>query len=234
MLEQIREGMESMARPYNMGNDDIIVVLMVMLFLLFTFVVYRSRTILLYKLNTYFSSRQIYSSDEVSTSNQEFVDIVLLILIGCFSLGLNLYQSNLGINCSEPHYGTLLLFVLYIVLMVVFKGMMYGFINWTFFTEEKNKTWLSAFFFSIAITSILLFPLALMQVFVRAEWINMQLCLLGILILQKILLLCKLYVNFRPKRYGGLLFFLYFCSVEIMPTLIVWHILQKMNIESVA
>jgi hypothetical protein len=149
----------------------------------------------------------------------------LLIVIGCISAGI-IFYSDMIVHDSL-HYGVLLLLSLGIMLLIGIKGLLYSLVNWTFFSLDKGRSWLSAFFFSVAVVSTIAFPLSLLRVFCVDLIINVTYCLIGLVILQKIILLCKLYVNFRPKKYGGLLFFLYFCSVEIMPTLIAWKLISS-------
>ena len=55
--------MESAVRAYLLRNDDIIMIGVIVLFVLFTFVLYRSSAVFLYKFNTFFSSRQIYAAN---------------------------------------------------------------------------------------------------------------------------------------------------------------------------
>ncbi len=214
-------------RAYHMANDDIIILIAVALFVLFTFILYRSRMVIAYKFNTFFSSRQTYAANEISTSNAEFVDILLLIIIGGLSASIIAHRGFAAQSNPEPHYGLVMLMFLGFVTLIAFKGLTYSLVNWTFFQPDRGRNWLSAFFFSEAIVSMFAFPLALLCVFGPQALTNITYCLIGIVILQKIILLFKLYVNFRPKRYGCLLFFLYFCSVEIMPSLMAWHLLTK-------
>ena len=225
MFEQTIDGIAGINRTYLMRHDDLMIVSAIAFFVLFTFVLYRSRMVFIYKINTFFSSRQIYSSNEVNISNQETIDIILLIVIGCISTGI-IFYSDMIVHDS-PHYGVLLLLSLGIMLLIGIKGLLYSLVNWTFFSLDKGRSWLSAFFFSVAVVSTIAFPLSLLRVFCVDLIINVTNCLIGLVILQKIILLCKLYVNFRPKKYGGLLFFLYFCSVEIMPTLIAWKLISS-------
>lgn len=225
MFEQTIDGISGINRTYLMRHDDLMIISAIAFFVLFTFVLYRSRVVFIYKINTFFSSRQIYSSNEVNISNQETIDIILLIVIGCISTGI-IFYSDMIVHDS-PHYGVLLLFSLGVMLLIGIKGLLYSLVNWTFFSLDKGRSWLSAFFFSVAVVSTIAFPLSLLRVFCVDLIINVTNCLIGLVILQKIILLCKLYVNFRPKKYGGLLFFLYFCSVEIMPTLIAWKLISS-------
>ncbi len=214
-------------RAYHMANDDIIIIVAVGLFVLFTFILYRSRMVLAYKFNTFFSSRQTFAANEINTSNAEILDILLLIFIGGLSASIIAYRAFAHQPTSAPHYGLVMTVFLGFVLLVGFKGLTYSLVNWTFFQADRGRNWLSAFFFSEAIVSVCAFPLALLCVFGPVALTYITFCLTGIVILQKIVLLFKLYVNFRPKRYGCLLFFLYFCSVEIMPTLMAWHLLTQ-------
>ena len=221
----MEEGIAVASRTYLMRNDDVMAIGAILSFVLFTFVLYRSRMVFMYKINTFFSSRQIYSSNEVSVSNREIVDILLLIVLGCLSIGVIL---SADINDLSPsRYGMIALITLGCALLVIIKGVLYAVVNWTFFSASQGNVWLSAFLFSVAIVSALVFPLSLLRIFCVDMFVNITHCLIGIIILQKIILLCKLYAHFRPKKYGGLLFFLYFCSVEIMPTLIAWQMMSK-------
>ena len=45
-----------------------------------------------------------------------------------------------------------------------------------------------------------------------------------VVLLYEILMFYKLFANFKKKKGGYLLFFLYFCSVEMLPALVVWDV----------
>ena len=89
----MEEGIAIASRSYLMRNDDVMTIGAILSFVLFTFVLYRSRMVFMYKITTFFSSRQIYSSNEVSVSNREIVDILLLIVLGCLSIGIILFSD---------------------------------------------------------------------------------------------------------------------------------------------
>lgn len=223
--------MESAVRAYLLRNDDIIMIGVIVLFVLFTFVLYRSSAVFLYKFNTFFSSRQIYAANEIRTSGQEQADMVLLVFIGCLSASTILYSSVIGEAHSGPQFGLLLQIFLSLSALLVAKWMLYSLVNWTFIPAGQGRSWVSSVLFSVSIVSVFAFPLSLVQIFCDNPLIDIPFCLAIVVILQKILLLFKLYVNFRPRTYGGVLFFLYFCSVELLPTLIVWHILKDTTLK---
>ncbi len=224
-------GVEGTGRVYLLMNDNIITIGVILLFVLFTFVLYRSRIVFLYRFSTFFSSRQIYAPNEIKTSEQELVDIITLILIGCLSVSVIFYSDFIYAEHSGPRYDLLSYIFICITLYIVAKWLIYSLINWTFFNTSKGQSWTSAVFFSIAVVSTIAFPLSLLQIYLSIKIFDITFCIVAVVILQKILLLLKLYVNFRPQQYGCVLFFLYFCSVEIMPPLIVWRILKEMTLQ---
>ena len=110
------------------------------------------------------------------------------------------------------------------LLFIWAKSVVYHIINSVFFHHEDNRKWQSAYYFLTSLTAYLLYPLALVFTFNKTSDSIIAFCLLFALILYKILLFYKLCTNFETKKSGFLLFFLYFCSVEIIPTLILAHI----------
>ena len=161
------EGIVSTLRAYHVSNDNIIIVGLLLVFFLFTFVICRCREILLYKIRTYFSSRQIYATDEISTNNREQVDILLLILIGLFSLSLTLYINSQDLVTVNEHgsYSTLFLVMLTLTLTVGAQICIYMFVNWIFFPAEVNKHWISSYIYLLAAASVIILPLAIIQTF---------------------------------------------------------------------
>ena len=115
-------------------------------------------------------------------------------------------------------------FLLWIVYFLV-KKMLTSFVNWIFFRNEKIFTWTRAYTFLYVAEAMLSLVLALVvayQPLSPDEVLILSLCLI---ILVKILLLYKTYQIFFPKMYGGLHLIVYFCTLEIMPLLVLWQVL---------
>ncbi|MBQ5460783.1 MAG: DUF4271 domain-containing protein, partial [Bacteroidaceae bacterium] len=87
----------------------------------------------------------------------------------------------------------------------------------------KNQKWMSSYFFLTSMTSFVVFLVAALYMFVNISYLEVAICLLVLLFLYELLLFYKLNVNFQAKKYGQLLIFLYFCAVEIVPLLAIWH-----------
>ena len=68
--------------------------------------------------------------------------------------------------------------------------------------------------------------LALASVFLHLEIKTVTLCVVFIYVLYELLHFYKLFVNFKFKKHGALLIFLYFCSVELLPIMLIGHVLD--------
>lgn len=228
---EIMTGLESTLRTYRISDDNTILIGLILMFVLFTFVLYRSRAILAYKIKTYFSSRQIYAVGDILSNDREQVAILLLVFIGILNTCLFLFINAIEVNNIGIDYTLFLHIFLTILSLSAIQICTYIFVNWVFFTPEVSRRWITSYIYLLAAVSIAIIPFTVIRIFYHGNCAAvMTFCIATVVILQKIILFCKLYVNFKPKKYGRLLFFLYFCGVEIMPTLITMQILQQMKV----
>ena len=75
-----------------------------------------------------------------------------------------------------------------------------------------------------ALTAFLLYPLALLDIFAHVSRETVIGGAILVVFLYELLLFYKLTANFKVKKYGYMLIFLYFCSVELLPTLVFGHL----------
>ena len=126
---------------------------------------------------------------------------------------------------SETPY---LLFAAFFVVWLCYfllKRLMSGFVNWVFFRQEKIFTWQRSYTFLYVMEAmfLLIFALAVMYLPVPHEKVPfLAFCLV---VLVKIVLLFKTYKIFFPKIYGTLHLIVYFCTLELMPLLVMQQIL---------
>ena len=107
------------------------------------------------------------------------------------------------------------------------KRLLYDFINWIFFRREKIFTWGRAYTFLLSAESMLFLLLALVVVYLPVSSEMVQIIALVPILFVKIILLFKIYQIFFPKKYGTLHLFVYFCTLELMPLLVMQHILMN-------
>lgn len=121
-----------------------------------------------------------------------------------------------------------ILFAAFFLLWIVYflmKRMLTSFVNWVFFKNEKIFTWKRAYTFLYVAEAMLSLVLALVVAYQPIPPEKVLLLTLCLVILVKILLLYKTYQIFFPKMYGGLHLIVYFCTLEIMPLLVLWQVL---------
>lgn len=205
----------------------------VLLGLMFS-VIYKNRLYLSFRLREYFSPGQRFVFSKPTTPTNNFILTTTLLMGTCLCIGLiisgiaNFYPEVLNIPSSATdesvEYG--FWFSLRVAMMslafVVLKGLLYMVINWVFASSENNMRWINAYFFITAVLVFLLFPFALVELFVGFSQKMLVICLLILFIVYEITLFYRLVVNFKGNKYGFLLIFLYFCTVELLPALFLW------------
>ena len=113
------------------------------------------------------------------------------------------------------------------------KRMMASFVNWVFFREEKIFTMSRAYTFIYVVEAMLLLVLALVVTFLPFPHEEVLLLALCLVVFVKILLLFKTQTIFFSKMYGTLHLIVYFCTLEIMPLLVLWQALTYIECISV-
>ena len=123
-------------------------------------------------------------------------------------------------------------FLLWIVYFLV-KRMMASFVNWVFFRSEKIFTMKRVYTFIYVAEAMLSLVLALVVVFLPIPHDEVFFLALCLIFLTKIVLLFKTYKIFFPKMYGALHLIVYFCTLEIMPLLVLQQVLTYAELLSV-
>ena len=109
-----------------------------------------------------------------------------------------------------------LVFLIYITL----KQFLYHFVHGIFFSREQNTLWRNSFAFLFFIETALMFPLLLIIVFrpINAFW-PLYIGAMALLFV-KIVLLFKCFSTFFRKKYGLMHLFMYFCTLEGAPAVV--------------
>lgn len=217
-------------REYSASNDDVFIGASILLFFVFAGVMHSGYYVVWSRIKEFFSSKRVYADDNVKANTNDVGTIVALVMTSCASLSL----LGVGFNPSLdfiPHayassYWMFGLFFAFALLLIVCKAIVYSMVNWVFFNKEYNRKWFSSYIMLYALAAFILYPVMLMKVFFSMDTQIVIGCLLSVVILIKTLTLYKLISNFKAKNYGRLLFFLYFCAVEIVPTIVMWHIID--------
>lgn len=208
------------------ASDDVVVVGVVLMFCVLAAVFYGRDLSLRTRLKELFTDKRSYAGDEMKDFAQEPLRVFLLISVSALSLSLIFFddrvvQWDLSAWAGMPYWLFGAGYVVCIALIYA-KAWMYMSINWTFFDAEKSQRWLKNYLLTTSLSAFLFYPIALVDVFYQGANEIVTWGAILVLILYEMLLFYQFIMNFKTKKYGYLLNILYFCSVELMPALVLW------------
>lgn len=217
-------------RSYSVSHDDFIIGGVAVMFFVMSAILYRSRLYFISRIKDFFASKRQYSDENLGDSGNEGYNIFLLDSISALSISLILFDMFADMLHFNPVLGIpyWLIGAGYVAVMVFVyaKAFIYSLVNWVFFDSERRKNWMHAYFLLTPLTAFIFYPLALVDLFFDNSSKIVILCVIFVVFVYELLLFYKLNSNFRSRKYGFLLIFLYFCSVEVMPALVLWRILS--------
>lgn len=215
-------------RTYTMEGDDYVVAGMVVMFFIMAFILYRNWMVLLFRVKNYFTTERTFVEEKVENPSAEIVNGFLLICISALCLSSiflgGLIEKSCFITATGVPYWLFGAGIVACLVFIFFKMWLYSIVNWTFFDSESSRNWMKGYLLMTALTAFLLYPLTVLEVFAHLrEEIVIRGAIL-VVVLYELLLFYKLNANFRVRKYGYMLNFLYFCTVELLPTLVFGHL----------
>ena len=223
-------GMRMAERGYAVMEDSRMLLLVLVLLFLMAFATYYSRSMMIYQAKLFFTTKRHFS--EIGSMDKKLwaFDSFLLLCVSAFSLSLVWFdwlveRYQFSPTMGIPYWLLCLIFILF-MLYVYLRAWLYAVVNWTFFSRESSINWLTSYFLLTSLMAYLIFPVSLLGL---VAVVSREIVVWGYVfavVLYEFLLIFKLFVNFRVKKYGYFLFFLYFCSVELVPAFILWHVLR--------
>ena len=218
--------------PYQFRNDSLVTIVLMVSFFLIAWVISRSRYYLNEQIKEFFHHRQRENLFSQRTQN-ELRGQIFLVFQTCFMLGILFfdytqeYQQQV-FNQVSP-YKILGLSVGICTLYYLIKVGAYTFINNIFFDRRQCQQWTESYMLCTLGTGLALLPLGLLVVYFDLDLPNTAIFLICILIVDKMLLIYKCYSIFFSYRLGWVHLFLYFCTLEIIPILILFRALIYAN-----
>lgn len=222
--------------PYLLNGDEWITGILVLCFLMTSYVLSHGRSMLFQSVRTLFSNHGI---DHIF-HKQASVDnccLILLNLQSCLLVSvlllkylINAPESDLSATFTSS---TTLVFLEYYigltVLYLVVKRIGYKFINWVFFDKAKNSLWLESYFFVISIFGMLLLPVTLLIIYGDFPFYISVIIPVFLFFLMNLFFVYKCFSIFFNQLHGWFYLFLYFCTLEVLPFLVVWKGIAMVN-----
>ena len=222
--------------PYLLNGDEWITGILVLCFLMTSYVLSHGRSMLFQSIRMLFSNHGIDHIFHKQTTVDNYC-LLLLNLQTCLLVSVLLLkylidvpESGLSASFTSSAASVFLgYYIGVIALYLVIKRIGYKFINWVFFDKVKNKLWLESYFFVISIFGMLLLPVTLLIVYGDFPFYINVIIPVFLFFLMNLFFIYKCFSIFFSQLHGWFYLFLYFCTLEILPLLVVWKGIEMVN-----
>lgn len=217
--------------PYRLRSDDYVTGMLLLSFFLVAFFIVHMQHVFLEKLKRLFfrsNNRDLSVNDAIESHIQ-----TLFVIQSSFSAAILFFcytQMRLPHVCNSLSPYLLLavdtgLFLFYYTAKII----VYRFVNWVFFDKDKRRLWLETYLLTIMLTGVAAFLLALIVVYFSLPFRAMVITVFAIIGLSKLLLVIKCKQIFFNLNYSIFHLILYFCTLELIPILLLWRALIYCN-----
>ncbi len=231
-MNELVEGMNGIPLPYVLRSDWMVTGILFLCFILVSYVLARGKNYLFQKVKNFASTKERASLFDDSTTSDARHTIILIIqtcLLAAFCIYDYFSEHDTPLFTCVPHYLLLGVYLAFTFSYFVIKWFIYSFINWIFFDKKRNVLWMEAYFNIVIGSGFLLFPLVLLIIYFNLSSQIALYFIAIILIIAKILLFYKCVNNFFNKIHGAFHLILYFCTLEVIPLLVLWKGISIVN-----
>jgi hypothetical protein len=218
--EGVRFGVAGDPKPYTLRQDNFFTSVLLLCLVVFVISIAHSQHFITQQLRNFF-----YISHNVSNLTETIGEIhfqLFFIGLQCLILSLACYQYTIHLVTTlilDSESKLVIFFFLIFIGFYVIKWILYQMVNSIFFTRIQRIQWNKTFLFIQVFTCVLIFPFVLLVVYFNLSLQNATYYFIFVLIFTKILAFYKQWSIFFHSKSSLLQFFLYFCTLEIVPLL---------------
>ncbi|MBR3759124.1 MAG: DUF4271 domain-containing protein [Bacteroidaceae bacterium] len=222
--------------PYLLSDDEWITGILIGCFVITACILSQGKILLLQSLRKLFSTHEIGHLFHKQPAIDSYF-LTLLTLQTCLLVSILLlkFQSDGFVISTTERLTTsassilLACYSLMTVLYCIAKRYIYKFINWIFFDKAKNNLWTDAYFFILSIFGMLLLPVTLLAIYGNLPFHLSIIIPVFLFFLMNLIFIYKCFSIFFSQLHGSFYLFLYFCTLEILPLLVVWKGIEMVN-----
>ena len=231
-VQEVDSGFEGTPISYSPRTDDAIALTLLACFFLSSIALARGKKFLSQQVKDFVLHRERTSIFDSSTA-ADVRYLLVLVLQTCVLSGITFF-NYFHDTCPAlmDHVSSLLLLGIYVGFCLAYfllKWLIYMFLGWTFFDKNKTNIWLESYSALIYYVGFALFPFVLFLVYFDLSLTNLVIIGSIILIFTKILMFYKWIKLFFHQFSGLFLLILYFCALEIVPCLLLYQGMIRMN-----
>ena len=231
-VQEVDSGFEGTPISYSPRTDDAIALTLLVCFFLSSIALARGKKFLSQQVKDFVLHRERTSIFDSSTA-ADVRYLLVLVLQTCVLSGIT-FLNYFHDTCPAlmDHVSSLLLLGIYVVFCLTYlllKWLLYMFLGWTFFDKNRTNMWLESYSALIYYIGFALFPFVLFLVYFDLSFTNLIIIGSIILIFTKMLMFYK-WIKLFFHQFGDLfLLILYFCALEIVPCLLLYQGMVRIN-----
>jgi len=214
--------------PYAVQRDDVMMSLLLLLFVLATIAFSNTRHFIVRQTKNFFNTHR-EGLTEITETVVEIRFQVFLTVLTSLLLAILFYFYTLNFIGEtfllDSPYHLIAIFLGLTVVYFFIMALLYMIVNNVFFDSKKNRQWMKAFLYITSIEGALLFPLVVIWTFFDISIQNAVIYVIVVFTIVKILKLFKCFLIFFRQNVVKLQIILYFCTLEIIPMLLLWGVL---------
>lgn len=232
-LEVRPHGIQTEPIPHHPRQDSIISSMLILCFVLISFVIHATRRFLSHQSHEFFQSPE--HKDNHTDPNlvigtwSTLLVYALLALIGSI-LFFYYAQSNYNLFlCNIPSHNLRGIYVGIFMLFFVARNALSSFINWIFFDKTSRQEWRLSYNFLLICETTTLLACTAIGLYISCSAETLLYSAFAIIGLFKITLLYKTYKTFSFKIYGFMHLLSYLCALEIIPLMALGVLLMNVT-----
>lgn len=230
--EIIHPGLKGTPVPYHLQSDIGVAAALLFCFFMTAYVLARGKRFLIQQVKDFALTKERASIFTTATVS-DFRYRLLLLFQTCILFGICFFDYFHTVTpvLFEQRL-PLVVLTIYVVVCTVYlflKWQIYRFLGWVFFDKAKSGIWLESYSVILYYLGFLLYPVVLLTVYTDVAdhiWVPL---VLALVIFAKILMFYKWLKVFFSNMYGILYLIVYFCALELIPTLLIYQVLVHIN-----
>ena len=224
---QLNNGHAGVNKVFTLEQDDGVLALLVLCFLLFTrifkggFAFFRENSRLL------FSTREnlnLFSETTVTEFWFNFILVFQTILLSAIVLFDTFLESD-EYKLPQHSFYTIILFMLTIFVFLLFKYLLYKILGNLFDVQNQVKIWLRSCTIVLSMMGIIAFVPTLMMVYSQSFHNYLLIFFLILFIISQLILFYRIIAFFLQENVNFFFLIAYLCGVEIIPYILLYQVL---------
>lgn len=218
--------------PYLLRSDGMVTSVLFLSLILVAYVLSHGKKLLTNQLKTFVTNRERGSIFDEATSG-EIGHTFFLLAHSCMVWGMFIYyyysRSMSELFQMYSHGWLLSGYIGGVAALFILKCLTYLLVNWVFFEKNRNSIWMSSYYNITIWQGFLLLPVVLLVVYVDLSFQFSVVLACIVFLLIKLLLFFKCFSNFYENFHGAFHLILYFCTLEILPDILLWKVVGLIN-----